>query len=512
MVRVRFAPSPTGPLHIGGVRTALYNYLFARKHGGTFILRIEDTDQNRFVPGAEAYIGNALKWLGLEPDEGVERGGPYAPYRQSDRKAIYRAYAEQLVASGHGYYAFDTEEALKAIRDEHEKRGETFKYDFNTREKLHNALTLPEGEVVRLLAEDHPHVIRLKVPANETVRLRDVVRGEVVYETKELDDKVMLKTDGMPTYHLANVVDDRLMKITHVIRGEEWLPSTPTHVLLYRAFGWENEMPAFVHLPLLLKPTGKGKLSKRDGLEGGFPVFPLDWADPNSGDTVKGFQGHGFLPAATVNFLALLGWNPGTEQEIFTLDELVEAFTLENVSNHGARFDIKKAEWFNQQYLLRMGEEELLPLVRGVLSEKGHAPDEAFLRTFTGLLRERVTHVSDFYENGYFLLEPLRGYDEAELQKKVLKKWDAERAALLAEMGDRLAGLSAFDTETVKSSVEGFVAEKGLGFGDVLPGLRLATSGTLQGPPVFDMMALLGQAEAVARWRAFLDYCGAKAL
>jgi glutamyl-tRNA synthetase len=507
LVRVRFAPSPTGPLHIGGVRTALFNYLFAKKHGGKFILRIEDTDQNRFVPGAENYILESLKWLGLQLDESVEIGGPYGPYRQSDRRETYLEYARLLLERGGGYYAFDTEEELKALRDEYERRGDTFKYDYQTRKTLRNSLSLAPEEVEALLAAGHPYVVRLLVPGDRTLTFRDAVRGEVSYETKDLDDKVMLKADGMPTYHLANVVDDRLMAITHVIRGEEWLPSTPTHVLLYEFFGWRDEMPTFAHLPLLLKPTGKGKLSKRDGLDGGFPVFPLDWTDPASGETVSGFRGKGFLPEATLNFLALLGWNPGTEQEIFTLEELVQAFTLEQVSSHGARFDIKKAEWFNQQYLIRMSEEQLVPLVGKVLADHGHAPDADFLRTYTALFRERVTHLGDFFTAGYYLLEPLRGYDEAEWQKKVLKKWSAERAVLFAELGTRLENLTDFTAENVQTSVETFVSDKGLGFGDVLPALRLAVSGTLQGPPVFEIMALLGQFQSVSRWAAFIGCC-----
>ncbi len=504
MVRVRFAPSPTGPLHIGGVRTALFNYLFAKKNGGQFILRIEDTDQNRVVPGAERYILDSLKWLGLDLDESVEIGGPYGPYRQSERKSTYAEYAKTLVEKGGGYYAFDTEEELRAVREDCERRGEVFKYDYETRKKMRNSLALSPGETAELLSNGHPYVIRLRVPEDRTLTFRDVVRGEVSFQTKDLDDKVMFKADGMPTYHLANVVDDRLMRITHVIRGEEWLPSTPTHVFLYHSFGWQDEMPVFAHLPLLLKPTGKGKLSKRDGLDGGFPVFPLDWTDPASGETVAGFRGRGFLPEATLNFLALLGWNPGTEREIFSLDELAEVFSLEQVSSHGARFDIKKAEWFNQQYLIHKPIEELLPLVRQVLADNGHTPDEDFLRTYTALFRERVTHLNDFFSAGFYLLEPLRTYDEADWQKKVLKKWTPERALLFSELGTRLENLRSFTATDIQAAVEEFAADKSLGFGDLLPALRLATSGTLQGPPVFEIMALLGQFQAVARWVDFV--------
>ncbi len=399
-IRVRFAPSPTGALHIGGIRTALYNYLLAKKFGGTFILRIEDTDQTRYVPGAEAYIIEALHWAGIVPTEGQSFGGEYGPYRQSDRKAIYHDYAQKLVENGQGYYAFDTPEELDAAR----QADDTFKYDYKSRARLNNSLTLSAAEVQQRLDSGAPYVIRLKVPEGETVHIQDLVRGEVNFQSNELDDKVMLKGDGMPTYHLANVVDDRLMKITHVIRGEEWLPSTAHHVLLYRAFGWEAEMPRFAHLPLILKPDGKGKLSKRDGTRLGIPVFPLSWAGETPEDSFVGFREAGFDPRAMVNFMAFMGWNPGTEQEIFSMDELADAFSVEKIGKSGARFDIEKARWFNQQYIMASSEEELAATVRPIIEAHGHQPTEAYLRSFVGMMKERVVLFSRFLDKWRVLL------------------------------------------------------------------------------------------------------------
>lgn len=506
VVRVRFAPSPTGPLHIGGVRTALYNYLFARQHKGAFILRIEDTDQNRFVPGAEEYIGNSLKWLGIEPDEGVEKGGQYGPYRQSDRKAMYMEYALQLVASGNAYYAFDTEDELKALREKAESESRTFKYDAESRVGLRNSLNMSADECQKLLENGTPWVIRLKVPANETVSFNDLIREHVSFNTHDLDDKVMMKADGMPTYHLANVVDDHTMAITHVIRGEEWLPSTPTHVLLYRAFGWEDTMPQFVHLPLLLKPNGKGKLSKRDGATFGFPVFPMDWV--SLGDAVAGFKGWGYLPEATINFLAMLGWNDGTEKEIFSLDELVEAFSFERVSKQGAQFNIEKAKWFNQQYILHMDEAALAMLAAEELKVIGVELSQDQLLRYVRMFRERVTFMPDFRMVGSYLFGEIISFDQESFDKKIMKKWDAEKSAKFGQLQSQLSASTDFSADGVKAVVDHFVAESGLGFGDVLPFLRMALSGTLQGPAVFDMAEFLGKDETVARIAALVEKAG----
>lgn len=509
MIRVRFAPSPTGPLHIGGVRTALYNWLFAKKSGGIFILRIEDTDQGRFVEGAEEYIINSLKWLGLEPDEGVGYGGDFAPYRQSERKPIYKEYVEKLLASGNAYYAFDTEEELKTLRAEHESQGKTFKYDATTRGGLNNSLSKSEVEVKDYLSSGKPWVIRLKTNPDETIVFSDVVRGEVSYQSNDLDDKVMLKSDGMPTYHLANVVDDRLMKITHVIRGEEWLPSTPTHVQLYRAFGWEAEMPKFVHLPLLLKPSGKGKLSKRDGIEGGFPVFPTDWTVP-SGDKVTGFQGYGFLPDATLNFLAMLGWNPGTEQEIFTKEELIQAFSLEKIGNTGAKFDMDKARWFNQQYILKMPDGEFFEHASKALEQKGYSVPTEKKDLFVLMFKERIVSLSDFWSASHYLFESEVNYSEDDLEKKVLKKWSEEKGAKIGKLLDDLNLLSDFNSSGLHDFIKQFSDENSIGLGDILPFLRIALSGVLQGPNVFDIMSYLGKDTTISRMGKLLSICNEK--
>jgi glutamyl-tRNA synthetase len=509
-VRVRFAPSPTGPLHIGGVRTALYNFLLARKHGGTFILRVEDTDQNRFVPGAEQYIMDSLAWLGLVPDESPAVGGPHAPYRQSERKAMYRQYADALVASDNGYYAFDSEDELTALRSSFEAEGKTFKYDMFTRGQLRNSLTLPAEEVQTLLNNGTPWVIRLKVPADTDIYFHDEIRGDVKYASSDLDDKVMLKSDGMPTYHLANVVDDHLMEITHVIRGEEWLPSTPVHVLLYRALGWEDTRPTFAHLPLLLKPNGKGKLSKRDGAELGIPVFPMNWTDPKTNETVIGFRESGYLPEATLNFLALLGWNSGTEQEIFNIAEMAEAFSLDRVTKAGARFDIQKANWFNQQYILHKPADELARLFRPVAEANGLQASDAELEAFCGLFRERVSSIPDFWTQGYYMFRDIAEYDEKNLEKKVLAKWNGERRAQFEQLAASFAALPEFDSDSIKASTEAFAAEFSLGFGDVLPVLRLAVSGTMQGPAVFDIMAQLGRDKSLQRLQDFYALCDSK--
>jgi glutamyl-tRNA synthetase len=496
-IRVRFAPSPTGALHIGGIRTALYNYLLAKKYGGTFILRIEDTDQTRYVPGAEEYIIEALRWAGILPMEGQGFGGEYGPYRQSDRKAIYLDYAQQLVANGQGYYAFDTPEELDAAR----QADDTFKYDYKNRLRLKNSLSLSPEEVQQRLAAGEPYVIRLKVPEDQSIHIEDLVRGEVIFQSNELDDKVMLKGDGMPTYHLANVVDDRLMKITHVIRGEEWLPSTAHHVLLYRAFGWEAEMPRFAHLPLILKPDGKGKLSKRDGNRLGIPVFPLSWHGDTPEDSFSGFREFGFDPRAMVNFMAFMGWNPGTEQEIFSMDELVAAFSVEKIGKSGARFDFEKARWFNQQYILSSSVEELAPRVRPILEAHGQQPDEAFLYSFIGMMKERVVLFPDFWTNGAYFFEDFTVFDEATIRKKW--KPDSSRA-VFAPLLEQLDALGDYNASTIQACVEGFTNTAGLKFGDVLPILRVGLTGTMKGPAVFDMMALLGKVECKRRLlRAF---------
>lgn len=497
-IRVRFAPSPTGALHIGGIRTALYNYLLAKKHGGTFILRIEDTDQTRYVPGAEEYIIEALHWAGIVPTEGQSFGGEYGPYRQSDRKAIYLEYAQKLVENGHGYYAFDTPEELDAAR----QADDTFKYDYKSRMRLNNSLTLSAADVQARLDAGTPYVVRLKVPEGQNILIQDLVRGEVIFQSNELDDKVMLKGDGMPTYHLANVVDDRLMKITHVIRGEEWLPSTAHHVLLYRAFGWEAEMPRFAHLPLILKPDGKGKLSKRDGTRLGIPVFPLSWKGETPEDSFVGFREAGFDPRAMVNFMAFMGWNPGTEQEIFSMDELAAAFSVEKIGKSGARFDIEKARWFNQQYIMASSDEELAQTVRPIIEAHGHQPSEDYLRSFVSMMKERVVLFPDFWTNGAYFFEDFAVFDEATIRKK----WKAgESRAIFAPLLSRLDALNAYDADGVKACVEGFTSEAGLKFGDVLPILRVGLTGTMKGPAVFDMMALLGKEESRRRLERAFD-------
>jgi len=494
--RVRFAPSPTGPLHVGGIRTAMYAYLFARKHNGTFILRIEDTDQNRFVPGAEEYIVESLNWCGLVPDEGPGIGGDYGPYRQSERKDIYQKHALQLVENGHAYYAFDTSEELEKKRQaEKEKGNHSFKYDARIRKEMKNSLTLSAAEVQQRLANKEPFTIRLKVPDNQSIRINDLVRGEVVVHTAELDDKVLIKGDGMPTYHLANIVDDHLMEISHVIRGEEWLPSIAHHVLLYRFLGWEDAMPQFAHLPLILKPTGKGKLSKRDGAKFGMPVFPISWKGDTEGESFEGFREVGFLPKAVVNFLALLGWNPGTEQEIFSLEELCSAFSIEKIGKAGARFNYDKAKWFNQQYVSATDQAELAKLVRPQIEAKGHQPSEDYLAAVCGILKERLTLLTDFWELGHYFFEDVRTFDT----KTIRKRWKAERREKFEKLNSLLNELEPFGAPAIENSVKEFISESGLKFGEVFPILRIALSGSMKGPAVFEMMALLGKAEVVKR-------------
>lgn len=507
-VRVRFAPSPTGPLHMGGVRTALYNYLFARKHGGQFLLRIEDTDQARFVPGAEEYIREALDWCGLTPDESPWVGGPDGPYRQSDRKALYRQYADQLIAADKAYYAFDTSEELDAMRERLKAAGVAAPaYNAVTREHMKNSLTLSADEVKARLARGDEHVIRLKVPRHAEVRFEDLIRGWVVVHSANIDDKVLFKSDGMPTYHLANIVDDHLMRITHVIRGEEWLPSAPLHVLLYEAFGWER--PQFAHLPLILKPDGNGKLSKRDGDRLGFPVFPLNWTDPTSGEQSSGYRERGYYPEAFVNMLALLGWNPGTDQEIMTLAEMVQLFDLERVHKGGARFDPEKTKWFNQQYLRMHPDAELGAQLQAKLKTLGIDTTAERATHAALLLKERATFVDDMLEGTYLFTtgSPLKDNTEAEAELK--KRWKGEAAPAIEAYITKLAGMAVFAPATLESAFNEVLAAQGLKIGQVMPLYRLFVAGRMQGPGMFDVSALLGRDEVITRLKAGLDHCRA---
>lgn len=492
-VRVRFAPSPTGPLHIGGVRTALYNYLFAKKHGGDFILRIEDTDQTRFVPAAEQYIIDSLKWCGLEFDEGVGIGGPHAPYRQSERKPIYVQYADELIANGNAYYAFDTPAELDAIREKitAETKG-VFQYDAKTRGELNNSLVLSKEETQAKLNAGDAYVIRFKMPLNETVLVNDIIRGEVSVNTAQLDDKVLFKSDGMPTYHLANIVDDHLMDISHVIRGEEWLPSAPLHVLLYKALGWEA--PIFAHLPLILKPTGNGKLSKRDGDKMGFPVFPMAWKTVD-GETYSGYREDGYFKAAFVNMLALLGWNDGTEQEIFSLEELTNLFSLERVGKSGAKFDPEKTKWFNQQYLRNISNEELAELYKPELSQKGISINDEKLATIISLVKERVNFVKELWDQTFFFFNAPTEYDA----QMVKKRWKEDTGALLNEVVDILKALGSWDATTIHDAIALFIEQKGIGMGAVMTALRLSIVGSGMGPDLCTILELIGKEETIAR-------------
>ena len=492
-VRVRFAPSPTGPLHMGGVRTALYNYLFAKKHNGTFLIRIEDTDQTRFVPGAQDYIMDALSWCGIMPSEGPGLGGDFGPYVQSERQAMYRPYAEELVAKEHAYYAFDTSEELEQMREQAKQMGmPNWQYNSVTRASMKNALTLPQTEVEQRIANGDPYVIRMKMPRNEDVRFHDLIRGWVVVNTNNLDDKVLFKSDGMPTYHLANIVDDYTMNISHVIRGEEWLPSAPLHVLLYQAFGWDA--PEFAHLPLLLRPDGNGKLSKRDGDRLGFPVFPTNWITAE-GELYSGYREKGYLPEAFINMLALLGWNPGTPQEIFTLDELVEAFSLERVSKSGAKFDPEKTKWFQQSWLRMQADADIAKGLKET-NPSLNISDSA-LETLVGLMKERATFAEDILTDGaYFLANP-SGFDT----ETIRKKWKAETSGYLNEWMDRLEGISEFSSANIETAFKGYLEEKGLGIGAVLLPYRLSVTGVGAGPGMFDVSAFLGKAEVLNRMK-----------
>jgi glutamyl-tRNA synthetase len=499
-MRVRFAPSPTGALHIGGVRTALYNYLLAKKHGGTFILRIEDTDQKRYVPGAEDYIKNALDWCGINPDEGPDQGGDFGPYRQSERKDKYAQYADQLIESGHAYYAFDTPEEIEAMRQAQQAAGnQGAKYGVETRMHMKNSLSLGSAETKAWLDEGKPYTIRLKIPEDEVVSFTDEIREQVRFNSKELDDKVIFKSDGMPTYHLANVVDDHAMQITHVIRGEEWLSSTGHHVYLYRFLGWEDVMPKFAHLPLILSPVGKGKLSKRHGKKFGFPVFPLSWEAESEEDSFIGFKDVGYLPEALVNFLAFLGWNPGTEQEIFSLAELVDAFSLERINKSGARFDIDKAKWFNQQYIHNMSDDELAAAFKSMAVGEGFTITDEFAKMYVGMFKERVQFMPDLISQGKFLLiEELEVFDE----KSVRKKWKGNAAEVMSAYVKELALEENFTPDHLEQFSKDFLEKRELGFGSLFPGLRLGLSGSLKGPSVFEMMQLMGKEKTINRLKA----------
>lgn len=497
-VRVRFAPSPTGPLHIGGVRTALYNYLFARQHGGDLVFRIEDTDSHRFVPGAEEYIIESFRWLGIKFDEGVSFGGNHGPYRQSERRAIYKKYVDQLLADGKAYIAFDTPEQLEAKR----AAVQNFQYDARTRLEMTNSLTLPKEEVERRIADGEQYVVRFKVEPGIEVHVNDMIRGDVKIKSDILDDKVLYKSaDELPTYHLANIVDDHLMEITHVIRGEEWLPSAPLHVLLYRAFGWEDTMPTFAHLPLLLKPEGKGKLSKRDGDRLGFPVFPLEWHDPKTGDISSGYRESGYFPEAVVNFLALLGWNPGTEQELFSLDELVEQFDIHKCSKSGAKFDYQKGMWFNHEYILRKSNEEIARLFAPIVANNGVDESMERITKVVSMMKDRVSFVKELWPLcSFFFIAPLE-YDE----KTVKKRWKADSAKVMTELAEVLEGIDDFSVEGQESIVMKWVEEKGYKLGDVMNAFRLALVGIGKGPGMFDISAFLGKEETLARLRKAVE-------
>lgn len=491
-VRVRFAPSPTGPLHIGGVRTALFNYLFAKKHNGTFILRIEDTDQNRYVEGAEKYITETLNWCRIPFDEGPGKNEKFGPYRQSERKHLYKNYAQQLITSGNAYYAFDTAESLEHYRKDHESKGKTFIYNWHNRKLLLNSLSLSKEETQKKLDNGNDYVIRFKSPKDETLHLTDIVRGHITIDTNILDDKVLFKSDGMPTYHLANIVDDHLMEISHVIRGEEWLPSLALHYQLYDAFGWDK--PQFAHLPLLLKPTGKGKLSKRDGDKLGFPVFPLEWKDPQSGDISRGYREEGYFSDALVNFLAFLGWNPGTEQELFSLEDLTQAFELERVHKSGARFDPDKIKWFNHHYMQMQNDDELAEAFKNSQPQLKDI-DVNYVALAVGMIKERATFISDFWDLSSFLFVAPKSYDE----KSFTKIMNNDARELMSELAQIISHSSDFTVDNLQSDVKAWIGQKEVGFGKVMQPLRLALVGAMQGPDVFEIMFMIGKAETVQR-------------
>tara|TARA_B100000242_G_scaffold75747_1_gene49248 strand:+ start:5283 stop:6809 length:1527 start_codon:yes stop_codon:yes gene_type:complete len=495
-VRVRFAPSPTGPLHIGGVRTALYNYLFAKKNGGKMILRIEDTDQKRYVDGAEQYILDSLEWCGIHLDESIIHGGKYGPYRQSQRKEIYRPYAEQLVNNGFAYYAFDTAEELTLMRERMKKAGVTSpQYNSVTRSTMKNSLSLSDDEVKKRLNNEEPYVIRIKMPRNQEVKLFDVIRGWVVVNTNKMDDKVIFKSDGMPTYHLANVVDDYLMKISHVIRGEEWLPSAPLHVLLYEYLGWKSQQPQFAHLPLLLKPDGNGKLSKRDGDRLGFPVFPLNWKNPETGEISLGYKEGGYLPEAFINMLAFLGWNPGTPQEIFSIDDLCETFTLDRVGKSGAKFDFDKTKWFNQQYLRSKSKLELAEMLQVILKKNDISAELNYVANVCQQLKERATFIKDMWSEGKYYFQPPKSYDD----KVIRKKWDNDIKDVLNELKIELTELVDFSAENIETVFKLFLEKKKIKMGVLLPVLRVSLTGLAMGPSLFNIAELIGKKETLFR-------------
>ncbi|WP_111308722.1 glutamate--tRNA ligase [Confluentibacter sediminis] len=491
-VRVRFAPSPTGPLHIGGVRTALFNYLFAKKHQGTFILRIEDTDQNRYVEGAEQYIIDSLNWCGIPFDEGPGKNEKFGPYRQSERKHLYKKYAEQLIASGNAYYAFDTADVLDFHRKDHEEKGKTFIYNWHNRLKLSNSLSLSASETKAKLDAGEDYVIRFKSPQDEILYLKDIIRGDIQIDTNILDDKVLFKSDGMPTYHLANIVDDHLMEISHVIRGEEWLPSLALHYQLYKAFGWQA--PEFAHLPLILKPTGSGKLSKRDGDKLGFPVFPLQWEDPKTHDISRGYKEDGYFPEAMINFLAFLGWNPGTEQEIFSLDALISVFDLERVNKSGARFDPEKIKWFNHHYMQKQND---LDLAETFMSEYNQLTDidVHYVALVVGLVKERATFISDLWDLSFYFFQAPKAYDEKAMQKA----FNGETPELMIELVTIIQRVSDFTVANLQTDIKAWITNKNIGFGKVMMPLRLALVGSLQGPDLFEIMFMIGKIETVER-------------
>ena len=498
-IRVRFAPSPTGPLHIGGVRTALYNYLFARANGGKMILRIEDTDSRRFVPGAEEYINESLEWLGIGIDEGVRQGGPYGPYKQSERKEIYRKYVDQLLENGKAYIAFDTPEELEAARS----ATPNFQYDASTRMQMRNSLTVPAEEVKRLIGEGNQYVVRFLIEPGREVMVNDLIRGEVKIMSDILDDKVLYKSaDGLPTYHLANIVDDHLMKVSHVIRGEEWLPSAPLHVLLYEAFGWADTMPQFVHLPLLLKPVGNGKLSKRDGDKLGFPVFPLEWHDPASGEVSSGYRERGYLPEAVVNFLALLGWNPGDDTELMSMDDLIKKFSFEHCSKAGAKFDYQKAAWFNHEYIMRLPDKEVARLFMPVLAAheaEGFTPE--YVELAVGMVKGRVNFIGELWDQADFFFRAPDQY----APKDIKKRWGADTPRIMAELIEVLEGIDDMTSANAEKIVLDWIAQKGYHLGNVMNAFRLCVVGACRGPHMFDITELMPRQEVVARIRRAID-------
>ena len=500
-VRVRFAPSPTGPLHIGGVRTALYNYLFARQHNGELVFRIEDTDSNRFVPGAEDYILESFRWLGIKFDEGVSFGGNHGPYRQSERREIYKEYVQQLLEEGKAYYAFDTPEELEAKRAE----GSNFQYDSHTRMQMRNSLTLPKDEVERLISEGEQYTVRFKIEPGQEIHINDMIRGDVCIKSDIIDDKVLYKSaDELPTYHLANIVDDHLMEISHVIRGEEWLPSAPLHVLLYQAFGWEDTMPRFAHLPLLLKPEGKGKLSKRDGDRLGFPVFPLEWHDPKTEEVSSGYRESGYFPEAVVNFLALLGWNPGTEQELFSLDELVQAFDITKCSKSGAKFDYQKGIWFNHEYILRKSDEEIARLFAPIVANNGVEETFERVQLVVSMMKDRVSFVKELWPLcSFFFIAPTE-YDE----KTVKKRWKENSTQQMTELCEVLENIEDFSIEGQEVIVEKWIADKGYKMGDIMNAFRVALVGIGKGPGMFDISAFLGKEETIHRLKKAIQVLG----